>query len=354
MNKTNKIAILGILALFAVLAAIPAASAQNATYYFKYYEGNSVPEGYCHNKTVGLWINTHGLGVSGGQVGIKTNASCVDITSFTFAPHWDLYLSSWNCPGWSKCWDQDGQGTDIDWIIYQKLFTEYVGDILIGNFTIHCNSTEYCKTDMNLTCGKNCYECPIAVGDKDGNPVPYNVTHGTFECGTPPTFEKELVEGWNLISLPLTNTTNMTVANIIDKSLSGKYDALYRYDAVNKSWVEMGSSDVMENGVGYFIHMTAAGTWNYSGVPYESIDINLEKGLNCIGWVNETGSALPDALNSITGKYNYVARWNVTSQSYEVYESHAPDVFNDFWTMGRGEGYWIAAKEDCTLSYTMP
>ena len=49
-----------------------------------------------------------------------------------------------------------------------------------------------------------------------------------------------------MISLPLYNATDMTVASIIDKSLSGKYDALYRYDAVNKSRVAMNSSDVMD------------------------------------------------------------------------------------------------------------
>jgi hypothetical protein len=76
----------------------------------------------------------------------------------------------------------------------------------------------------------------------------------------------------------------------------------------------------------------------------------LSTGLNCVGWVNETGSALPGALSSIDGSYRYVARWNAGTQSYEVYLPGVPAVFNDFEAMDRGEGYFIAATADCTLN----
>jgi len=200
--------------------------------------------------------------------------------------------------------------------------------------------------------------CPICQKSKfngQGGVPLENITwiNGTFtHIGPQETFSKDLVPGWNLISLPLT-ATDMTVANVIDTSLSGSYDALYKYNATTHSFESLSSSDTMENGVGYFIHMTAADTWSYEGTACESIEVELSKGLNCVGWTN-TSANLPDALSSIAGKYNYVARWNATSQSYEVYEPHAPSVFNDFWTMERGEGYWIAAKEDCTLTYPYP
>ncbi len=83
------------------------------------------------------------------------------------------------------------------------------------------------------------------------------------------------------------------------------------------------------------------------------MSIDLKQGLNLVGWVNETGSALPDALDSIAGEYNYVARRDATSPSYEVYDANAPPgvpEFTDFETMERGNGYWIAAKEGCKLT----
>jgi len=190
----------------------------------------------------------------------------------------------------------------------------------------------------------------VEIFDCDLEDVNAIWVHGNFTCTAPEeTFSKELVKGWNLISLPLYNATNMTVANIIDKSLSGKYDALYRYDAVNKSWVAMGSSDVMENGVGYFIHMTSAGTWTYQGSAYTDMDISLQQGLNMIGWLN-CSKDISDALSSIEGDYWYVARWNATTQKFEVYNPVAPPAFNDFTTMERGEGYFISMKSAGTLT----
>ncbi|KAF5431523.1 hypothetical protein C5S36_10435, partial [Candidatus Methanophagaceae archaeon] len=102
--------------------------------------------------------------------------------------------------------------------------------------------------------------------------IPATFINGTFthvgEEPTPtptPTFTKELEEDWNLISLPLINETDRTVANIIDTSLTGSYDELYKYDATKHSFVPLSSLDTMENGVGYFIHMTSGDTWTYSG-----------------------------------------------------------------------------------------
>ncbi|KAF5437958.1 hypothetical protein C5S35_01410 [Candidatus Methanophagaceae archaeon] len=200
---------------------------------------------------------------------------------------------------------------------------------------------------------------PIAkLYDEYGNSVPDQVWYdGTFTCEgeipppEPDTFTKPLSTGWNLVSLPLTNETDMTVANIIEASLSGSYDALHKYDVATHSFVSLGLSDPMENGVGYFIHMTADDTWTYQGTAYTSMTASLVQGLNMVGWVNETDSALPGALDSISGNYRYVARWNAGNQSYGVYLPGAPDVFNDFATLERGEGYFIAATAGCMLTY---
>lgn len=188
-----------------------------------------------------------------------------------------------------------------------------------------------------------------AIGDEYPNQTWID---GTFTCTgevPPETFSKPLVAGWNLISLPLTNETDMTVANIIDTSLSGSYDALDRYDASTHNFVALSSSDTMENGVGYFINMTADDTWTYSGSAYTSMNVGLSQGLNMAGWLN-CSKDITDALSSIEGNYYYAARWNATSQSFETYNPVAPSVFNDFTMMDRGEGYFISMKTGDTLA----
>jgi hypothetical protein len=105
----------------------------------------------------------------------------------------------------------------------------------------------------------------------------------------------------------------------------------------------------MENGVGYFINMTAGATWTYSGSAYTSMNVELKEGLNMVGWLN---SSKLISGNLTEGKYWHVASWNATATlpSFETFNPVAPDGFNDFDTMERGEGYFISAKESCWLN----
>ena len=157
------------------------------------------------------------------------------------------------------------------------------------------------------------------------------------------TFTKDLVFGWNLVSLPLTPDDN-SVSAVLG---SIPYNAVKSYNASTNQFEE---ATTMDPGTGYFVHMTETGTWSYDGTAYTSMTASLSQGLNMVGWTN-TSADLPGALDSILGSYRYVARWDASLQSYEVYLPGAPDVFNDFTTMDRGEGYFIAATAGCTLTY---
>ena len=159
------------------------------------------------------------------------------------------------------------------------------------------------------------------------------------------TFTRSLPVGWNLISLPLTPLNSSTTAVLGNATIV--YDAVKSYNAATNQFED---ATTMDPGTGYFVHVTAASTWEYEGTAYTSMNSALSTGLNCVGWTNETGSALPGALSSIDGSYRYVARWNTGTQSYEVYLPGAPAVFNDFATMDRGVGYFVAATEGCTLT----
>ena len=199
-----------------------------------------------------------------------------------------------------------------------------------------------------------CYEPTVGwseLFDKQGDEIPpENITwiNSSITVTAPQeTYSKDLVEGWNLISLPLT-ADNMTVSSVFS-SVAGKYDALYSYDATTHSWVALGADDTLENGVGYFIHMTESGTWTYQGSAYLSMSVPLEPGLNMVGWLN-CSQPIDDALSSIEGNYRYVARWNSTAHKFEVYVPGAPSGFNDFNTMERGEGYFISMKTSDTLT----
>ena len=333
--------VFGIGIVLAVLAVITApTAAQDYNIFHLIPEDSSCDPG--EDVTVWVKVNTSYNDINAVQVSIIFDPSVVNVTNVEEGTNPDWYMWDWhifNLHGYTyvKITASDPMGAFGP------------GELDIGEMTLHCeapgisslhfaNASEVTEEDMTL------------IGNPSGGIWPITTEDGTFTCMAPQeTFSKDLVEGWNLISLPLYNATDMTVANIMS-SVSGSYDALYRYDASAHGWVPLSSSDTMANGVGYFIHMTSADTWTYTGSAYTDMDgISLQQGLNMIGWLN-CSKPIDDALSSIDGDYWYVARWNATSQSYETYNPVAPSVFNDFTTLERGEGYFISMKTGDTLS----
>ena len=149
------------------------------------------------------------------------------------------------------------------------------------------------------------------------------------------TFTKSLPVGWNLISLPLTPTDNS-----VSVVLSGVSDVVYRYNPTSK---EFECPSTIDPGIGYFVHVTTPGTWEYEGTPVSSTSSGLKSGLNMIGVPNCTMS-VTDAMG--LADYRYVARWNAADQKFEVYNSIAPVEFHGFTMMIAGEGYFVSAKSD--------
>ena len=221
----------------------------------------------------------------------------------------------------------------------------------LATYRVHVNDIPG-VSPLNFGFEKFPPECPICQPTMVWNfttaLLPTDWQNGTFtHIGLLEPFEKDLVPGWNLISLPLTPEDNSTSAVL--SSISGKYDAVFRYDAtVNVKQFEVVTDGTMDPGIGYFVNVTTAGTWSYTG-SYTSISVDLKPGLNCIGWGN-TSEDISDALSPISGNYTYVARWDADDPKYEVYDANAPLEFIDFETMERGKGYWIAAKEGYTLN----
>ena len=354
-NKVNKmkIAIFGIAVLFALLAVSTASA--NVSLYFVPAHTTAEPCTGHYSAEVQVWLSTEGTDTAkSGQFAIHYDPSCINITehpTFGVEDGWntpcvDHTMSSWNA--YSHCC-----GDGYDMVMYT--FSTGVphawcpSPLRIANFTVRCESSA-CLSTLSISCGRDCYLCPIQILDAgDDNLYPDNTTFvdGTFDCRIPSNFEKELCLGWNLISLPLTPVNNSTSAVLGNDTI--EYDVVYRYNATAKQFE---CPSTMDPGIGYFVNVTTAGTWNYTGTAYTSMNVELKQGLNCIGWVN-TSANLPDAMSSISGNYRYVAGWDASNSKYEVYDANAPagvPEFIDFVTMGRGNGYWIAAKEDCTLT----
>ena len=277
-----------------------------------------------------------------GQIGIYHDDACAEIMDVQWSSNIFTMLSFWNA-------DSDCYGTDYDWIAYMFMTPQSDGVVEICNITIRSNcSLDYCTTPLIWSCGRLCDACPIQVINSSNNnlyPDRATLKNGTFESGTIPsaeTFSKPLYTGWNLISLPLDPEDNSAGAVLSTVS----YDAVYRYNATSKQFE---SADVMDPGAGYFVHASEDCTWEYSGTACTFMDVPLEAGLNMVGWLN-CSEGVDDALYSISEDYNYVARWGTSAQKFEVHNPAAPSAFSDIATMDQGTGYFISAKQGCTLS----
>ncbi|RLB68076.1 MAG: hypothetical protein DRH04_07195, partial [Deltaproteobacteria bacterium] len=192
---------------------------------------------------------------------------------------------------------------------------------------------------------------PLGVGVYKAGPdgidsaLTYGVTVTEGQSPSTDTFTKPLTTGWNLISLPLTPEDSSTSAVLGNDTIV--YDKVYRYDATTPKQFVDETSGTMEPGIGYFVYVTTAGTWNYTGTSVSSTDLDLKSGLNMIGVPNCTIS-ISSAMGSTD--YRYVARWNAAEEKFEVHNLKAPSAFHDFTTMVAGEGYFISASSDYPLT----
>jgi hypothetical protein len=333
MNRLKGFIVFGALVVLASLAV----TTVSANEYYLNQDDSSVPD-YGNTTEVGIWVNAT-ESITSGFFNLTYTCCCANITQFT--PNttvFDVYPGM-ACGFINLGFDKWSGGTPVN---------VPAAHYHLGNITIHCcDETPPCETDLHFT-------EPILVWfDSDQMDFPelvVSTNNGTFECGTgtpPPveTFSKHLSKGWNLISLPLVPEDNSASAVLSTVS----YDAAYRYDATSKQFESIESADAMNSGTGYFVYATEDCTWEYSGTPHTSMDVSLKQGLNMVGWLN-CSKNVGDVLSPVSNYY-YVARWDATAEKFEVHNPMAPAAsFHDFTAMDRGTGYFISAKQDCTLS----
>lgn len=319
-----------------VLLTVPAASADYNVFHMEPVDSS------CDNigdtTTVSVKVNTSYSDINGVQVSIIFDPSVVNVT----------FAEKGTDPAWYM-WE---------WYVAEKNGYTYValrgsdplaafgpGEIEIGTMTLRGEALGVSSLRFGNESELTGNEMTMIVNPTQTSGIwPIIIEDGTFTCGGVQTFTKSLPTGWNLISLPLTPTDNS-----VSTVLSGvTQNAVKQYNADTKQFED---ATIMDPGTGYFVHVTTAGTWQYVGTPESSTTTQLKSGLNMIG-VPNCGMSVGDAMGSTD--YRYAARWNATSQSYEVYNPAAPAAFHGFTTMEPGEGYFVSAMSDSTLTVTCP
>jgi len=194
----------------------------------------------------------------------------------------------------------------------------------------------------------------INAGDGDWNNYFYiiraNDTLNVEEQNTNKVgkFVNYLVDGWNLISVPLIQID--TSKEYVLQTIEGNYVTIQGYHAgKSRPWLHWHKgkpkhfNDVIEinHKEGYYIKMLIPDHLVVAGRVPIATCIPLKTGWNLIGYPCLINKTVEEALFSIAGKYNMVEYYDT------VIDKEIRLGPNDY--MKPGLGYWIHAIEDCIL-----
>ena len=169
-----------------------------------------------------------------------------------------------------------------------------------------------------------------------------------------------LIPGWNLHSTPLQDPN--PDPNNIFAPITGQYNVAYAYQACNTTepWqvfdpdTPPATNDLttVTPNIGYWIQATTTATLPLDGTLPPTTTIPLCTGWNLIGMPTPQARPVRNALFSIDGKYTRVFGYNAANPEnpWAVFDANAPAWANDLQMMNPGQGYWILATENVTLT----
>ena len=235
MNKTKtKIAFgIGIVALLAVL------SVSTASAYVTIYldpQDSSVPEGYCHSTEVKVMANiTGGDDLRAGQFNFRYDLPCCNVTDLAWGPSVFSGFSVWNPPGAPECWPPGQEHIRYYFMSPQTGISE------ICTLTIHCNSTEYCQTDLTFPYVGGVCKLQVLNESNDDLYKFGNATfvNGTFECGTPA--ETYTISGYTTPAADKVNITNTNNGKEWTASIDGNF-----YNLTLNVGVDVNATEILQ------------------------------------------------------------------------------------------------------------
>ena len=159
-------------------------------------------------------------------------------------------------------------------------------------------------------------------------------TTWSFDVSQAVTVTIPLAQGWNMISLPVSEIIEIDVPPSVSPYA-------YWYNPAT-GWYDYPPVSEMQPGKGYWVAAAQDCNITVTGIPVQSLEVNLTQGWNMVGSVYVEipvtfGSYPPNAVYPYAFWYNPETGWYDMSAEIE-----------------QGKGYWILAYQDCTLYIPAP
>jgi hypothetical protein len=169
------------------------------------------------------------------------------------------------------------------------------------------------------------------------------------------SFDVELHQGWNLVSLPL-NTTTSSPRDILS-AIEGVYETIFAWDSASQTWLsfspalpdEIQSLTSLGPTQGFWLNAAENATLHVEGSLPGQTSIALATGWNLVGFPSLTPQDADTALATIAGKFSVVYGYEPTDPGnpWKRYDPSAPPFARTLQTLQPGRGYWIKATEPC-------
>ncbi len=157
-------------------------------------------------------------------------------------------------------------------------------------------------------------------------------------------YDIPLQEGWNLVSLPLVQSSKSIIAVLA--SIDGKWDCIRAYDAINEIWLSNVTSrpdslnDIqsLNHKMGFWININETNVnLTVRGYMLSSTSISLYAGWNLIGYPSLNIETIANAL------------WGTSADNVMVCDTSEPYNIKEVgpnYVMQPGEGYWVHVPFD--------
>ncbi|MBW2709396.1 MAG: right-handed parallel beta-helix repeat-containing protein, partial [Deltaproteobacteria bacterium] len=172
-----------------------------------------------------------------------------------------------------------------------------------------------------------------------------------------------LVEGWNLVSFNV-HPADTDVAAVLS-SIDGNYDLVYAWDATvtSNNWLiydpsissNFNTLKELDESMGFWIHMTSAGTLDVVGSAPTSTNIQLldnAGGWNLVAYPSISSRLLPDVLEShgVGTDFSLVYAYDASDvgSPWKLFDLSISSNFNTLTELVPGWGYWINVSADNT------
>jgi len=187
-----------------------------------------------------------------------------------------------------------------------------------------------------------------------------NITGYTTQTGgvasltvmkTRPPCSFDLVPNWNFISI-CADPYNSSVIDMTS-DFSGKYEYILRWNAATQAYDVYSIYAIYKpfidfnNNESYFIYMNDFAGWDINGTLRGDLSLPLSSQWNAPGYPYELTGNVSRYLFTVDGKYEYMMKWNATTQSYSLWSIYA--IYKPFDQIFKGEGQFIYVNDTSAL-----